>query len=349
MGKNMSKTPLFYHEKYREYRFGESHPFHPERFPDFVDLASKNESMKSEIEIWEAPRAEDEDLELVHPPEYIAEVYEKEKTSGLLTLDTPVLSGAPDAARMIVGGSLKATKILGDHKTVLNLGGLHHSGRSSGEGFCIFNDVAVAAQYLVNEGEKVCVYDTDAHHGNGTMDIFYDSSDVLFISIHQDPRTLYPGRGQIMEIGRGPGKGYSVNIPLPRYSTITEYCHGVEEVVRPVVEEFSPDVLIRNGGSDPHHSDSLTDLELDMTGLEYLGKTAREMAEDVDAGHVDLMVSGYGKRVTEGWQAITKGALDLDMELPPDERTGDPNDEPKQQFKETVEDLKEILSRFWNL
>ncbi len=348
-GKFMNKVPLFYHEKYGKYRFGRAHPFNPERFPGFAELVRENEVMNSSIEIKDATRAEDEDLEMVHTKEYIENVYEKEETGDVLTLDTPVLTEAPEAARMIVGGSLEAAKAAGDEGTALNMGGLHHAGRESGEGFCIFNDVAVAAQHLANQGKKVCIFDTDAHQGNGTMEIFYESSDVLFISIHQDPRTIYPGEGQIMELGKGEGKGYTVNIPLPKKSTVSEYQYAIEEIVKPIVEQFSPEVIIRNGGSDPHRSDALTELKLDMKGLKYLGETARNLAKEANAGHVDLMVSGYGKRVLEGWKAITIGSLDLDMELPSDKETGKFGGEPMSKLKESVEEVKEVQGKFWEI
>jgi len=229
------------------------------------------------------------------------------------------------------------------------MGGLHHAGISSGEGFCIFNDVAVAAQYLADQEKKVCVYDTDAHHGNGTMEIFYDDSDVLFISLHQDPRTLYPGEGRVIEFGENGGKGYTVNLPLPRGAQKEDYKYGIEEVVKPIVRQFSPDVVIRNGGSDPHHSDSLTDLKLDMEGLKHLGGSAREMADESSAGHIDLVVSGYGNRVVEGWHAIFLGSLGIDADVPDDKKIGDFENDPKAETKDMVKDLKDVQSKFWDV
>lgn len=345
----MKKTPLFYNKEYKKYKFGSTHPFNPQRFSDFVNLVKESEVMSQTIETKNSPKAKKRDLQLVHTPEYIEKVYRKEAAGDYLTMDTPVKKGAPDAARLIVGGSLEAGKISEKGGTALNMGGLHHSGRASGEGFCIFNDVAVAAQYLVNKGKKVCVYDTDAHHGNGTMDIFYREPEVLFISLHQDPRTLYPGKGRITELGEGPGEGYSINIPLPRNSTISEYYLSIEEVVKPLVEEFSPDVLIRNGGADPHPTDTLTNLRLDMNGLEYLGRTAREMAQNAGAGHIDLLVSGYGNRVLEGWQAITIGSLNLDMKIPSDPSTGSIDNKPIPSLQKTISSLKDLLKDYWNI
>ncbi|MFP3872611.1 MAG: histone deacetylase family protein [Candidatus Natronoplasma sp.] len=343
------KVPLFFHEKYGSYRFGKFHPFDPNRFPRFVDEVKKEEKMYSEVEIVEAPLAENEVLETVHELDYIEEVDRKEKTGGSLTMDTPVKKGTPEAARYIVGGSLEAAKKIerGEDEFVINFGGLHHAGPDYGEGFCIFNDVAVAARHLADKKKKVVIFDTDAHQGNGTMDIFMKDPNVLFISIHQDPATLYPGRGYIHEVGKEEGEGFTVNIPMPRDANITEYHHAVEEVVKPLVKQFSPDVLIRNGGSDPHHADSLTDLALDMRGLKYLGEVSRNMAEGEGAGYIDLMLSGYGQRVLEGWKAITIGTLGVEVPLPTDQKIGDIGYEPKKKLVETVEDLKNILEDYW--
>ncbi|MBS3781389.1 MAG: histone deacetylase family protein [Candidatus Thermoplasmatota archaeon] len=344
----MDKVPLFYHEKYGEYSFGKFHPFNPNRFQTFVEEIQKEDKMNSEVEIMESPIVEDEILETVHKTEYIRKVEEMEKTGGSLTMDTPVKKGTPDAARRIVGGSLQAAKMIDERDFSINLGGLHHAGPDYGEGFCIFNDVAVATQFLLDQGKDVVVFDTDAHQGNGTMDIFEKHPRVLFISIHQDPATLYPGKGYVQEIGENEGRGYKINIPMPRDANIADYHHAIEEIVRPVVGQFSPDVFIRNGGSDPHHADSLTDLALDMRGLKYLGETSRKMAAKNGAGYIDLMLSGYGRRVVEGWKAITIGSLGVDVPVPSDQKIGDLDYDPKKEIVETAKKLKSILGDYWD-
>ena len=344
----MNKTPILYHKDYGNYYFGDFHPFNPDRFPKFISMIKENETIKNALNIIESPRAENEDICLIHPMSYIERVEKLAKGGGRVSPDTPVTKDAPEAARRIVGGTLQAAKLSEKYKTLINFGGLHHAGREKGEGFCLFNDVAIAAQHLVNEGKKVCVLDTDAHQGNGTMDIFYDTQDVLFISIHQDPRTLYPGRGNIEEIGHEYGEGFTVNIPLPRDSNIAEYHYSFQEVIFPLIKEHNPDVIIRNGGSDPHHSDSLTNLALDMSGLEYLGRITADIAREVEAPHIDLMLSGYGRRVLDGWISILKGVLDLDIDTPSDQKIGEPGQEPKNTLVTTINDLKEILGPWWN-
>ncbi len=343
------KTPLFYHKNYVNYGFGSFHPFDPVRFSGLIDMIRSNDIMNDAIEITSAPAATDEQLLLAHSRRYIKHVEDAERDGARLSPDTPTRPGLSEAARRIVGGSLEAAKALSKHDITLNTGGLHHAGRDFGEGFCVFNDVAIAAEYLKRTGKKVCILDTDAHQGNGTMDIFWTTAEVLFISIHQHPTSLYPGKGFVNEIGRCDGEGYTVNIPLPRDANIADYHYTFEEIITPVISQFKPNVLIRNGGSDPHHSDSLTDLALDMRGLEYLGRTSRQIAAENGAGYLDLMVSGYGLRVLEGWQAILKGVLDLPIKLPTDQNIGEPGQEPRGSLRSELDKLKKYLEPFWEL
>lgn len=341
------KAPLFFHKSYENYGFGHLHPFDPRRFSNFIELIRSDEKLQDAIEISEAYAATDEELLTVHSQRYIRHVEEAEAEGAKLSADTPTKPGITEAARHIVGGSIAASKSLDEHRIVLNTGGLHHAGRDFGEGFCVFNDVAAAAEYQKRSGRKVCILDTDAHQGNGTMDIFWTSAQVLFISIHQHPDTLYPGRGFVHEIGECGGKGYTINIPLPRDANIADYHYCFEEIIKPVISQFEPDVLIRNGGSDPHYSDTLTDLGLDMSGLEYLGRTSREIAEVNGAGYMDLMVSGYGRKVLDGWLAILKGVLELEIKTPEDIKIGDIMDDPNEHLVCDIKDLKRHLEPYW--
>ncbi len=339
--------PIYYNEYYRKYSFGPLHPFDPVRFPRFVELVNDTEAMTEVFEVRKAVEASLDDLSLVHSEIYIKKVLQLEKIGGRVSPDTPVKKGAPKAAMNIVGGTIQACRDAAESGSAVNLGGLHHAGRDYGEGFCLFNDVAVGAQMLADEGKKVCVFDTDAHQGNGTMDVFYQDPRVLFISIHQDPATLYPGRGYVHEVGKGAGKGYTVNIPMPRDAHTADHAYGIDKVVEPIVKKFAPHVIIRNGGSDPHHSDTLTDLGLDMTGLEYLGRVSKKLAQENNAGHVELLLSGYGPRVIEGWLAILKGAFDPSIETPDDKVFSSPEDPPSRAVRKTIEELDDILSAYW--
>ncbi len=127
-------------------------------------------------------------------------------------------------------------------------------------GFCLFNNVAVTAAMLAGQGERVMVLDWDAHHGNGTQDIFYDRAEVLYVSLHQFP--FYPGTGSLSETGAGPGKGATVNLPFPAGTTGDAYRLAFDEVLTPLAEEFAPSWLLISAGFDAHRADPLTDLGL---------------------------------------------------------------------------------------
>ncbi|MDI6811876.1 MAG: histone deacetylase, partial [archaeon] len=179
------------------------------------------------------------------------------------------------AARFIVGQAKLACDLIqrGKCKKVISIGGgLHHAKPSFGEGFCIYNDVAFCAKYLIEKYKlkRILILDTDAHAGNGTNEYFYEDPRVLFIDIHQDPRTLYPGTGFLNEIGAGEGRGLKINIPLAPRASDESYELVFEEIIEPLAKEFKPQIIIRNGGSDSHFADTLTRLGLTVKGFRMI-------------------------------------------------------------------------------
>jgi acetoin utilization protein AcuC len=318
------RIPFFYHHEFSSYDFGPSHPFQGSRFERFLDeLERRFPAVRERLDIREAEPAPDELLVLAHDRAYIERVVALEKRRGYLSPDTQLLPGSVKAARFIVGASVAAAREAARSGFAMGFGGLHHAGRDFGEGFCIFNDVAVAAAALLGDGmERVAVLDTDAHQGNGTMDIFYDDPRVLFISIHQDPHTLYPGVGFVSETGSGTGEGCTVNIPMPMLADGPLYNRAMREIVHPLIDEYRPQAIIRNGGSDPLYTDTLTNLGLDIDQLSGLIRGIAEHARRSGIPLVDLFLSGYGLYVTEGWLAILRGALGETMALEiPERRT----------------------------
>jgi acetoin utilization protein AcuC len=309
--------PFFYDPRFASYDFGPSHPFQGSRFERFMkELQRRFPASYARLDIRHAESAGNDLLELVHERSYIDRVISLEKRRGYLSIDTQLLPGSIDAARLIVGSSVAAAREAARTGLAAGFGGLHHAGPAYGEGFCIFNDVAVAAAALLGDGKKrVLIFDTDAHQGNGTMDIFIEEPRVLFISIHQDPRTLYPGRGFADEIGSGPGAGFTVNIPMPAMSGGGMYDLALDQVVFPLIDEFRPEIIIRNGGSDPLYTDTLTNLGLTLDELTSLIHRVAEKAKSSNIPLVDLFLSGYGAYVTEGWLAIVRGILGETFEL----------------------------------
>jgi acetoin utilization deacetylase AcuC-like enzyme len=156
-------------------------------------------------------------------------------------------------------------------------------------GFCLFNNVAVTAALIAARGERVMVLDWDAHHGNGTQDLFYERSDVLYVSIHQFP--FYPGTGSLSEIGTGPGNGATVNMPFPAGTGGDAYRLAFDDVVAPLAEEFAPGWLLISAGFDAHRADPLTDLGL--TAGDFADLTSRAVRLVPRGRLVAFLEGGY--------------------------------------------------------
>lgn len=226
-----------------------------------------------------------------------------------------------EAARLMIGQAKTAVDLVQARKydNVVCVGGnMHHAGPRYGEGFCLYNDNAFAARYLIDRYslERILILDTDAHHGNGTSEYFYSDPKVLLIDLHQDPRTLYPGTGFATEIGEGAGRGYTVNIPLPVYAGFDSYKLAFEDIVEPVAEEFKPQIIIRNGGADPHFADGLTNLGLPVRGFTMIGSKVRRIAQASQSAEIEIIGSGYNKEVLPyAWLALISGAAGFPLQL----------------------------------
>ena len=324
---------ILHREELKEYDFGPEHPFQGDRFEIFPQFLKQNLAADGNYRFVKADPATDEDLQLICQQEYLdfTQGYYREANLGKTfpgdvsryqSVDNQP-KGRPgkteEAARLVVGQAKAACDLIQDgttKKAVCIGGGFHHAKPNYGEGFCIYNDVAFAARYLRDKYklDRILVLDTDAHAGNGTSDYFYDDPTVLLIDIHQDPRTLYPGTGFADQNGSGEGKGFTINVPLPVYSGRDSYERVFKEIVMPVAEEFKPQIVIRNGGSDPHISDGLTSLGLQVKGFELIGEKVREVASLCDDREIDLICSGYNKEVLPyAWMALVSGVSGVDI------------------------------------
>jgi acetoin utilization protein AcuC len=173
---------------------------------------------------------------------------------------------------LTTGGSLTAMEevLAGRMRVAVNYsGGLHHAMARRASGFCIYNDPAIVCGLLADKGMRVAYVDIDAHHGDGVQAAFYETDQVLTISLHESGRTLFPGTGFAYERGRGKGGGYSINVALPAYTDDAAYIRAFDEVVRPLVERYRPDVLVTQQGIDPHFSDPLTHLQISTRTREH--------------------------------------------------------------------------------
>ncbi len=326
---------ILYREELKEYDFGPGHPFRGDRFQLFPPFLRDNLAEDDNYRILEAESATNEDLLLICQQEYInfTREYYKAANLGLSYVgqfsrfhsgdNLPI--GKPgkleEAARVVIGQAKMACQLVQGNKfskAVSIGGGLHHANPSYGEGFCLYNDVAFCALYLMQEYklERILVLDTDAHAGNGTCEYFYEEPRVLFIDLHQDPRTLYPGTGFAHQIGHGNGKGFTINIPMPVNAGYDSYQLIFESIVQPITREFKPQIIIRNGGSDPHPDDGLTSLGLPVKGFRMIGEKVREMAQICNGKAIDLIASGYNKEVLpHAWLALLSGLAGIGLEI----------------------------------
>jgi acetoin utilization protein AcuC len=271
--------------------FGGKHPLKPERLARTVALLEAYQAFdRANVTRVEPRMATEEELTLFHTQDYVDAVRalsageargEAVARYGFGPGDNPVFRGMFESAGLKAGGGILGAEMLlaGTCDVAFNFsGGLHHAHPGRASGFCIFNDVAVTIHWLVRQGARVAYVDLDAHHGDGVQEAFYDSDRVLTICLHQDGNTLFPGTGFVSEIGRGKGKGYSVNVPLPPHTDDETYLWAFNQIVPPLVRRFAPDVLVSQLGVDTHGHDPLAHLALTTRGHQALYEALSELA-----------------------------------------------------------------------
>ena len=315
-----TKVIITFHEQFRQYDLGEGHPFRGDRFANAVKFfESQGLFGLSEIALVAPQPASREELLRIHTEDYIDLIFRLAKESKPYDIETPVSPAILEAALLIAGGAIECGKAVyeGKVKRAISIGGgYHHAGRDYGGGFCLFNDIAVLVEYLrAKHGiKRFLILDYDVHFGNGTSDIYYQDSTVLYISLHQDPRTIYPGTGFAWQIGEGAGKGYNINVPLPPGTGDSTYLYALNQILVPLAEKFKPEIIIANGGSDPHFADMLGDLSLTVKGFFSVSRLIRETADRVCSGKLVLMLgSGYNPKVLPlCWYALVAGVVGLE-------------------------------------
>jgi acetoin utilization deacetylase AcuC-like enzyme len=244
-----------------------------------------------------APRlASDDELIAVHTPEHVAELKDVlGRGHGHIDEDTFISEGTREATWLAAGGAaVMAEQLLASDSAAFVLAARppgHHATRTTAMGFCLLNNVAVAAAAALAQGlERVAILDWDVHHGNGTQAIFEHDPRVLFISLHQWP--LYPGTGGSAEIGLGDGRGKTVNVPLPQGASARDYAAALKRVVFPVLEQFAPQLMLVSSGFDAHRDDPLGGMQLNDTDYGALTNLTWDLTRRVGANRLGIVLEG---------------------------------------------------------
>ena len=306
-------------ERLAAYNFGPSHPLAPIRVELAVrlvrDLALLDRPNVREVAADFAP---DADLLRVHTAEYLAAVRGAGETGlddlahGLGTPDDPVFVDMHDAAALVVGASLAAVQAVwgGESDHAVNLaGGLHHAMPASASGFCVYNDVAAAIAWALDHGaERVAYVDVDVHHGDGVERIFWDDPRVLTISLHESPRSLFPGTGYPQDVGGRGAEGSAVNVALPAGTGDDGWLRAFDAVVPQLVAQFRPQLLVTQHGCDSHALDPLAHLALTVDGQRASYQRLHELAH-LHAGGNWVALGGGGYEhilvVPRAWAHLT--------------------------------------------
>jgi acetoin utilization protein AcuC len=289
-----------------DYNFGPTHPMSPLRVDLTMRLAEELGVLGGNgagLELVNAPMAPDDLVASVHEGHLIEAVqamsrdpYQVDEEHGLGTDDNPTFEGMHTAAAHVVGASVEAARQVwtGERLHAANIsGGLHHAMPGKASGFCVYNDVAVAIRWLLDDGAaKVAYVDVDVHHGDGVEAIFYDDPRVLTISLHETGQMLFPGTGFPQDTGGPNAPGSAVNVALPPGTADAGWLRAFHAVVPPLVREFEPDVLVTQHGCDSHIEDPLAHLMLTVDGQRAAHQALHDLAHEVCEGK--WVVTGGG-------------------------------------------------------
>ena len=278
----------------------------PDPWPDFsLDLALRRQDAVRLTSLGEPTPAPDEALLRVHPPQYLRHVRRVcAAGGGVLDLgDTPVGRESCEIAQLGTGAVLRCCDAVASGQVRRAFAAVrppgHHAEPDRPMGFCLFSNVAVAARHLqqVHGVGKIAIVDFDVHHGNGTQAAFEQDPSVLFVSLHQDPRTLYPGSGHAWEKGAGPGEDFTLNVTFQPGADDEAYLHALESQVLPKLDGFRPDFLLLSAGFDAHAEDPLAHVQLSEEGFEHITRLLVQAADRHCGGRVvSSLEGGYNLR-----------------------------------------------------
>ncbi len=343
----MGKTGIVRDERYMEHDPG---PFHVETPRRLEAIYRALDELEGYERIASRPATVEEVAE-VHDLSYIKRIEATAGRSVQLDPDTATSPRTYEIALLAAGGLLKAVEEVMEGR-LSNAFALirppgHHAERSRAMGFCIFNNVAIAARYAMKRYgvERVLIVDWDLHHGNGTQNAFWKEKEVLYFSTHQYP--YYPGTGHYTEVGEGEGKGYTVNCPLRVGCTDSDYANIYRHLLRPIAEQFKPQLILVSAGFDIYHLDPLGGMKVTEEGFARLTDLLLEMAGEVCDGRLVITLEG-GYHLEGIARSVREVVRRLLGEVPfSRERKEEEEDRDLPHIEGVIETVKKVLSPFW--
>ena len=290
----MEQIVYFYPDGHQEH-FERGHPEKPERVESIREALLK-------ADLWDVfPKIApivltDSQLQAVHSAAYLNLLEMTSRRSGHLDMDTYTTTASWQLARRAAGGAAAIATYIWEQKAqrgfALTRPPGHHAMHGQGMGFCLLNNIAIAAQYLISKYglTRLAIVDLDLHHGNGTQDIFWKRGDVLYISTHQSP--FYPGSGRVEDVGAGDGEGWTANFPLPAGSGDVAFASYMDELILPLLTQHNPQMILVSYGFDPHWMDPLGQLLLTADGYASLIQRLCSWADVHCNGKIGLFLEG---------------------------------------------------------
>lgn len=333
-------TQIIYSDKFNKHN-NKGHPENAKRLKIMMNSLKKTKFYK-DIDIVETELLSEKKLYEIHSKRMINQVKEQsKKEEGWIDLDTYVSKNDFETTRLAAGGVLSACenvlkgKIENAFCMVRPPG--HHATSKRSMGFCLFNNGAIAANEIAKKGKKVLIIDPDVHHGNGTQEIFYNRSDVMYQSIHLSPH--FPGTGEIEEVGEGDGKGYNMNAPLSFLYGNRAAFQILNQVFLPAAEQFKPDLIIMTTGFDSHHSDLLGGLHFTA---DFFGKILKAY-QDIQPKIVCTLEGGYNKE----W--IGKCFTSQIAQLMHEKIEVKDKISSKSDVTKIIKEIKENIGKYWDI